>query len=96
MATHANIVDVEDEDMSKLSSAEFYASAKHQAVRKSLGFGTEPRELPPRTWVPNDNWRKLRGILSEFGDQDTTEMKEAERAREREHDERKFGPISKR
>ena len=93
MATQTDLPDVsiEDEDMSKLTAAEFYASAKHQAVRKSLGFGPEPRELPPWTWVLNDNWQKLQGILSDHPEHDTTEMKARNRAEEEEHDARKFG-----
>jgi hypothetical protein len=91
MATQAQLVETEDEDMSKLSAAEFYASAKHQAVRAWLGIPKEPRELPPWTWVPNDDWRKLEGILSDHPEHDTTEMKARNRAEEEEHDARKFG-----
>jgi hypothetical protein len=98
MATQTNIPDVEvgEEDMSKLSTAEFYASAKHQAVRKWLGRGNRPRELPPLNWVPNEEWRKGRGILSDHPEHDTTEMKARNRAEEEEHDARKFGSPSQR
>ncbi len=53
---------VEDNDMSKLTTAEFYASEKHRAVRKSLGISNTPRELPPWTWIPNDEWRKFEDL----------------------------------
>jgi hypothetical protein len=96
MATRPSVTDVEDEDLSNMTTAEFYASAKHQAIRKWLGIPKEPRELPPWTWVPNDDWRKLRGILSDHPEHDTTEMKARNRAEEMEHDERKFGPFPRR
>jgi hypothetical protein len=40
MATQTNVphIAVEEEDLSKMTTAEFYASAKRQAVRKLLGF----------------------------------------------------------
>jgi len=96
MATQTNVTDVEDDDLSKLSTAEFYASAKHQAIRKWLGISSTPRELPSWTWVPNEEWRKGRGMLADHPEHDTTRMKAANRAEEEAHDERKFGPFPKR
>jgi len=91
MATQAQLVETEDEDTSRLSAAEFYASAKHQGARRSLGLGPEPRTPPEWTWVPNEEWRKGRGLLSDHPEHDTTEMKARNRAEEEEHDARKFG-----
>ncbi len=98
MATQTSLPDVavEEDDMTKLTPAEFYASAKHQAIRKWLGLSSTPRELPPWTWVPNEEWRKGRGILSDHPEHDTTEMKARNRAEEEEHDARKFGFAPKR
>jgi len=98
MATQTNLQDVavEDEEMSKLTAAEFYASAKHQAMRKWLGISNTPRELPSLNWVPNEDWRKGRGILSDHPEHGTTEMKARNRAEEEEHDARKFGFAPKR
>ncbi len=57
------------------------------------GSPVKLRELPEWTWTPNDEWQKLRGILSDHPEHDTTKMKADERAWEQEHDERKFGPL---
>jgi hypothetical protein len=58
------------------------------------GHPVQVRELPEWTWVPNDDYKKLRGILSGHPEHDTTEMKARERAWEEEHDARKFGRSS--
>jgi hypothetical protein len=55
------------------------------------GHPVVPRELPPWEWVPNEEWRKLRGILSDHPKHDTTEALRADRVWELEHDKRKFG-----
>jgi hypothetical protein len=55
------------------------------------GHPARVRELPEWNWVPNDEWRQLRGILSDHPDHDTTKMKADNRAEEEEHDARKFG-----
>ncbi len=60
------------------------------------GHPVKPRELPEWNWVPNQDWRKLEGILSDHPEHDTSEMKAAERAFEEEHDARKFGRPSSR
>ena len=57
------------------------------------GSPVRHRELPERTWVPNDEWRSLSGILHDHQDHDTTEMKRKDRAWEEEHDARKFGAL---
>jgi len=54
------------------------------------GSPVKLRELPEWNWVPNDEWRKLEGILSDHPEHDTTEMKRREREFELEHDARKF------
>jgi bifunctional DNA-binding transcriptional regulator/antitoxin component of YhaV-PrlF toxin-antitoxin module len=56
----------------------------------------EPRELPEWKLEPNDDWRSLRGILSDHPEHDTSKARADERASELEHDERKFGPFPKR
>ena len=58
------------------------------------GHPAQVRELPAWKWVPNDRYLKLRGILSDHPEHDTTEMKACERAWEEEHDRRKFGDAS--
>ena len=58
--------------------------------------GREPIWLEDRWYVPNDEWRSLRGILSGHPEHDTTAARKAEREWELEHDERKFGPFPKR
>jgi hypothetical protein len=58
--------------------------------------GKEPIWLGNRWWVPNDDWRKLQGILSDHPEHDTTAARHADRIWELEHDERKFGPFPKR
>ncbi len=63
-------------------------------LRKQFGFSDPPLELPDWNWIPNDRWESLQGIMSDFADEDTTDVKARERALEFEHDERKFGPIS--
>ncbi len=55
------------------------------------GHPVKPRELPEWNWVPNDEWKRGRGLLSDRPDHDTSEMKARERAFEEEHDARKFG-----
>ncbi len=56
----------------------------------------EPKERPEWKWTPNDDWRPLRGILSDHPEHGTSKARADERAWELEHDERKFGPFSKR
>ncbi len=73
-----------------------YDTPEHKALRKQLGFSETPRELPEWAWKPSDAWESLQGIMSEFADEDTTEVKARERALELAHDERKFGPIPNR
>lgn len=46
--------------------------------------------------VPNEDWKSLRGILSDHPEHDTTRARAEERAWELEHDERKFGPFPER
>ncbi len=60
------------------------------------GSPVKYRELPERTWPPNEEWRSLRGILSGHPEHDTTKARAAERAWELEQDERKFGPFPER
>ena len=55
------------------------------------GHPVQVRELPEWKWVPNEDYKKLRGILRDCSEHDTTEMKIRERAWEEEHDARKFG-----
>jgi len=43
------------------------------------GHPVQVRELPEWKWVPNDNYKRLRGILSGGPEHDTTEMKARER-----------------
>jgi hypothetical protein len=64
MTKQPNLPDVvvEDENLSTLTAAQFYASEKHQAVRKSLGISNIPRELPLWTWISNDEWRKFEDL----------------------------------
>ena len=57
------------------------------------GSPVRHRELPKRTWVPNDEWRSLRGSLGNASERSTTDLKAEERAWELAHDERKFGPF---
>ncbi len=57
--------------------------------------GREPFWLGNRWYVPNDDWRKMRGMLSGHPDHDTSKVRHEERVWEAEHDERKFGPFSK-
>ncbi len=49
------------------------------------------RELPEWTWEPNDRWQSGQGLLSDHPEHETSSPRAAERAWEREHDERKFG-----
>jgi len=60
------------------------------------GHPVVPKELPPWEWVPNDEWRKARGMLSDHPEHDTTAARKADRVWELAHDERKFGPFPKR
>lgn len=60
------------------------------------GHPVVPHELPPWKWVPNDEWRKARGMLSDHPEHDTTAARKADREWELAHDERKFGPFPKR
>jgi hypothetical protein len=55
------------------------------------GSQVKYREPPEWTWVPNEEWRKGEGLLSDRPDHDTTEMKRADLEWEEEHDARKFG-----
>jgi hypothetical protein len=55
------------------------------------GHPVQVRELPEWKRAPSNEWRKLRGILSDHPDHDTTKMKADNRAEEEEHDRRKFG-----
>ncbi len=55
------------------------------------GHAVKLRELPEWNWVPNDEWKRGRGLLSDHPEHDTSEMKARERAFEEEHDARKFG-----
>jgi hypothetical protein len=48
--------------------------------------------LGNRWWIDNDDWRSLRGILSDGPD--LNHARAEDRARELEHDERKFSPLS--
>jgi hypothetical protein len=56
----------------------------------------EVESFSNKPWVPNDNWRSLRGILSGHPEHDTSKVLHEERMWELEHDERKFGPSSNR
>lgn len=64
-------------------------------VRAQVAEG-DPESWTNRTWVPNDDWRSLQGILSDHPEHDTSKARAEERAWELEHDERKFGPFPKR
>ena len=55
------------------------------------GHPVTPRELQEWKWVPNDDWRRGEGLLSDHPEHDTSKMKANERAWEEEHDARKFG-----
>jgi hypothetical protein len=61
MATQTNVPDiaVEEEDLSKMTPAEFYASAKHQAVRKSLGMSYNLVDSPPSAAVAHGIFQKF-------------------------------------
>jgi len=93
MATHSNSADSIAQTPGSVS---VYDTPEHKLLRKQLGFGDIPRELPEWIWTPNDRWQLLQGIMCDFADEDTTDVKARERALEFEHDERKFGPIPKR
>jgi hypothetical protein len=58
------------------------------------GHPAKVRELPEWSWVPNDRYLRLRGILSGHPEHDTSAMKARERAWEEEHDRQKFGDAS--
>ncbi len=77
-------------------SESVYDTPEHKLLRKQLGFGDAPNELPEWNWVPNDRWESLRGIMHDYADQDTTDVKARERALELAHDERKFGSVPNR
>jgi hypothetical protein len=55
------------------------------------GHPVEARVLPEWAWVPNEDYKKLRGILSDRPEHDSAEAKASERVWEKEHDARKFG-----
>lgn len=57
------------------------------------GSPVRHRELPEKTWVPNDEWRSLSDIRRDSSQRSTTELKAEQRAWELAHDERKFGPF---
>ena len=55
------------------------------------GHPVVAKQMPEWQWVPNDRWKRGRGLLSDHPEHDTTEMKARARAEEEEHDARKFG-----
>ncbi len=55
------------------------------------GSAVKYRELPEWKWVPNDEWQKGEGLLSDHPEHDTSKMKADDKAWEEEHDARKFG-----
>ena len=57
----------------------------------TAGHSVKVRELPPLNWVPNERYKKLRGILSGHSEISTTEIKRRDREWEQEHDAQKFG-----
>ena len=74
-----------------------YAEEMRQEMaeeRKRLGLPTIQNELDAWVWKPNDDWRKLEGLLA-HSVVDTSEQAAAERAWELAHDERKFGSVSR-
>jgi len=88
------------EPLAQASTAELDKSAwtELQHIQYMIGIwdGIEGhpvvhRELPPWEWVPNDEWRELRGILSDHPEHDTTAARRADREWELEHEKRKFG-----
>jgi hypothetical protein len=69
---------------------------KDRLVLGPAGAAVDPKELPDWKWEPNERWGSARGMLSDHPEHDTSRARAEERAWELEHDERKFGPFSKR
>ncbi len=91
MATHTALSNLKAEPEPVEQDAVLPRFKNNAEVRAYLGLPQKRRELPPWTWVPNDEWQKLEGILSDHPEHDTTEMKRRNRIEEEEHDARKFG-----
>jgi hypothetical protein len=96
MATEAKLTDASAANPSNALDRSRWTELQHLQFLAGVWDGVEghpvnPRELPAWDWVPNDEWKRGRGLLSDHPEHDTSEMKARERAFEEEHDARKFG-----
>ena len=99
MSVHANLEALKTGAVN-LPGKENWTELQHLQYTIGIWDGREGspirhRELPERTWVPNEEWRSLRGTLGSNAERSTTDSKAEERAWELAHDERKFGPFPK-
>jgi hypothetical protein len=96
MSTEAKLTDASRDNSSNALNKNGWTERQHLQFMVGLwdggdGHPVKTRELPEWNWVPNDDWRRLEGILSDHPGHDSSEMKAGERAFEEEHDARKFG-----